>query len=84
MDISKVVSTVIILAENGNRYRIEINKGDNNKDYFAILYVQQEVDTETFGRCPVWCQINGYIQLGGVDISSCESDVLRILKDQLK
>lgn len=84
MDISNVVSTLIILAKNGRRYRIEINKDTTNNNYFAILYVQQDMDTKDFGSCPVWCQINGYIQLGGIDVQSCESEALRVLKDQLK
>ncbi|EPV6144072.1 hypothetical protein ACV8DN_004314 [Morganella morganii] len=84
MDISNVISTLIITAGSGDRYRIEINKDITNKDYFGILYVQQDIDTDKFGRRPVWCQINGYIQLGGIDIQSCERDALNKLKDQLK
>ena len=83
MDISKVVSTVIILAENGNRYRIEINKHINTNEHFAVFYVQQDMETEKYGRCPAWCEISSYIQLGGIDIPSCENQAISFLTDQL-
>jgi len=74
MEKSKHISTLKFISDAGDSYKYEIFQDYIDSGYYAVISAQQDFDTEKYGRCAVWVEINSYLRLAPSHPDACEQE----------
>lgn len=74
MQKSKQYSTLEFTNGIGERFKYEIYQNLGDASYYAVISTQQEIETDKYGRCSVWVEINSYLRLAPSHHEACEEE----------
>ena len=74
MEKSKLMSTLKFVSGAGDSFKYEIYQDYRDAGYYAVISTQQEFETEKYGRCGVWVEIEPYLRLAPSHPNACEEE----------
>lgn len=74
MHASKIHSILAFIASNGDEFKYEIHENLGNSCFYTVIYYLRQIETEIYGKCGVWVQINAHMALDGTNAFNSEEE----------
>ncbi|MEN3753738.1 hypothetical protein ABC733_17195 [Mangrovibacter sp. SLW1] len=75
MSFAKLQSVLDSFNKKHEKFRYEIFQDYGDASFYVVTYAQQEINTEQYGTCSVWVEINGYKRLNSTNAAEAEAEV---------